>query len=458
MAIYDRWHKDQAEGDRPCKCGTGRHRLYPSAVHLKGMRWQVRWDDPASATRRQPRRNFTLLNPLPGELPDPEKHASAYDKTIQGSIVGRSYRDPNAGKVTLKAYAEQWRKTRTHGESAVANLEARLRLHVYEGEPGSGKTPRGGVAIGQHQMALLEQRPSLTAAWVAAMPGADSSRRLVIGDVSAIFQAAADDGIVGRDPTKSKSVDRPGGASSSARPYSAAEVAGMTAEMPAWFRIVPRLGAGTGMRRMEMAALGADDIVRGAAPKVRVLRQLKVIGGELRYGPVKNRKPHEVPVPPELVAAVDAHLKQFPPVTVTLPWHEPGSKLHGSAVTVRLVLSRGGGAVTRTIMEGTWAAAAGRWLAPGAARRKRSARGYGIHRLRHTFASVQLRDGVDVVRVAAWLGDTVAVVTRTYLHLMPDDHDGEQAGRAASAEFIRACALAVPQGGAKRQSRQLRAI
>lgn len=461
MAVYDRWHKDRAEGDKPCKCGTGRHRLYPSAVHMKGKRWQVRWDDPTSAARRQPRRNFTLLNPAPGELPDRNKHASAYDKEIQGSIVRNDYTDPNAGKVTLQEYAEQVRRMRVHGESAATGMESRLRNHVYPAAPGSDRTPRGGVSIGQYAMGFLERRPSLVAAWVAAMPLADGSKRLVISDVSAVFQAAAGDGIVRSDPTRSKSVDRPGASRAKALPYAAADVAGIAAEMPERFRVVPELGAGTGMREMEMAGLGADDIVRGKAPKVRVLRQVKVIGGELRFGPVKNGKPHDVPVPPELVDRLDAHMREFPPATVTLPWHEPGSKLHGEMVTVRLVLSQRGAAAAKGVMNGTWRTGVNRWLAARsrfAGRRDRSARGYGIHRLRHTFASVQLRDGVDVVRVAAWMGDTVEVVTKTYLHLMPDDHDGEQAGRSASAAFLRACAPAVPPEGRNGTSAQLEAV
>lgn len=456
MAVYDRWHKDPAPGDQPCKCRNGRGgKLYPGKEHLKGSRWQVQWEDPSAPTRKRPTKNFALRD---GD--NPNIHADAFDKLMQGKLVTKNYTDPRAGEVTLRDYAEQWRKTRTHGESARKNMEARLRLHVYEdpADPGCGRTPAGGVSIGQHSLALLDRQPSLTAAWAASIPGADSSRNLVIGDVSSVFQVAIGDRIIGADPTKSKSVDRPGRAGAKARPYAAAEVAGLAGEMPGWFRIVPELGAGTGMRMMEMAGLGADDIVRGAAPKVRVLRQVKVVGGELRFGPVKNFKPHDVPVPPALVKRLDAHMRAHPPATVTLPWHEPGSKLHGTMMTVRLVLSHQGGAVTWNVMQGTWTAAAERWAMPEAKRRERSARGLGIHRLRHTFASVQLREGTDPVRVAAWLGDTVAVVMKTYLHLMPDDRDGERAGRAASAAFLGACARNVGGGAKTKRSGQLRAV
>jgi integrase len=456
VAVYDRWHRDPGPGEQPCKCGKGRGgRLYPSADHLRGRRWQVRWRDPD--TGRQKTRLFALRDGV-----NPGLHAAAFDREIQGSIVRSDYQDPDAGNVTLQAYAEQYRRTRVHGESAAAGLESRLRCHVYPGSPGSDRTPAGGIAIGQHAIGFLARRPSLIAAWLAALPLADGSRLLVLGDVSAVFRAAMEDGAVRADPTESSAVARPSRGRSRARPYAAAEVSALAACMPPRFALVPYLGAGTGMREMEMAGLGADDIARGKAPGVRVTRQLKVIGGELRWGPVKNRKPHGVPVPAELLGLLDAHMAAFPPVAVTLPWHEPGSKLHGTMVTVRLVLSRDGRTpASRNVMDAAWRTGAGRALAAqgiGRSRKRSAARGHGIHRLRHTFASTQLRAGVDVVRVAAWLGDTVAMVTKTYLHLMPDDHDGEAAGRAAVAAFLGACAAPVEDGAAVATSGQLRAV
>ena len=450
MAVYDRWHRDGQPGEQPCEHSRGRRRLYASAVHGQGDRWQVRYRDPAG---RQRKRNFALRDP-----------ADAFDAKVQHEISTDRYTDPDAGKVTLRAYAEQWRATRVHGESAAAGLESRLRNHVYEGEPGSGKTPAGGLSIGQHAMGHLARRPSLIAAWVAAMPLAGSSKRLVIGDVSAVFTAAIEDHVVSYDPTGSSTVSKPGRSRGKAQPYAPAEVAGIAACMPERFAILPWLGAGTGMREMEMAGLGAGDIVRGKAPKVRVVRQLKIIGGELRFGPVKNRKPHDVPVPAELLELLDEHMKRFPPLAVTLPWHEPGSKLHGTPQAVRLLLSRDGRtAATRNATDAAWRTGTSRWLKAegrviGASRGRSLARGYGIHRLRHTAASAWLRSGVDVVRVAAWLGDTVTVVTQAYLHLMPGDEDGEAAGRAATAGFLGACARDVPRPEESGTTGQLRAV
>jgi len=49
-------------------------------------------------------------------------------------------------------------------------------------------------------------------------------------------------------------------------------------------------------------------------------------------------------------------------------------------------------------------------------------------------ASVWLKQRADIVAVAAWLGDTVETVYRTYAHPMPDADDR---GRKAMDEFFK---------------------
>jgi integrase len=437
VAVYDRWHKD--DGDKPCEHSRGRHRLYPSAVHGQGRRWQVQWEDPNAPGRRRLKRSFDLRDPGPGELPDRNRHASAFDKEIQGSIVRQDYADPNAGNVTFREYAETWRMTRTHSEHSAALLAARFRNHVYEDDAGGGRAPKGAVSIGQHPMSLLRQRPSLTAAWAASLKGplpAQNSRRQLIGDVSAVFAAAVEDGVIGRNPVRSSTVDVPGRGETKARPFTAAEVGAIGARLPPRLRILARLGAGMGAREMELAALGVHDVqFLGRRPRVRVERQLKRVNGQAVFAPLKNRKPHSVPLAPAVADALARHLEEFPAAEVTLPWHEPGSKLHGTMVPVRLLLSGEGGVpLTAGALQSAWRSATGRKV-----------KGMNPHRLRHTYASMQLRKGVDVVRVAAWLGDTVAVVVRTYAHLMPGDDEAD--GRAAVDDFFGLCAPDVPGEG-----------
>jgi hypothetical protein len=57
-----------------------------------------------------------------------------------------------------------------------------------------------------------------------------------------------------------------------------------------------------------------------------------------------------------------------------------------------------------------------------------------VHVLRHTAASIWLSKGADIVAVAAWRGDTVETVHRTYAHLMPDADDR---GRTAMDQFFK---------------------
>lgn len=452
MAVYDRWHKDPSEGDQPCKCRNGRGgRLYPSAAHLKGKRWQVRWDDPDSASRRQPRKNFALKD---GD--DRNIHADAYDKWIQGQLVARTYTDPRAGEVRLQDYAPTWLSTRTHSKETADEIAARLRNHLYE-DPGTpGRSPRGALSLGQHPMALLAQRPTIVAAWVVSLQGpmpAEASRRLVVANASAICAAAVADGIIARNPFDSPVVSKPGARSKKAQPFTAAEVDAIAPHLPERLRVLPRLGAGTGLREMELAALGVHDVqMLGKRPRVTVERQLKLVGGKPVFAPIKNRKPHSLPLSPTVARALSEHLAHHPAAEVELPWHEPGNKKeHGKLVTVRLILlGDEGGPLTRGALHSAWARA----TAKAAGKRSRDyVAGRNIHRLRHTYASMQLRKNVDIVRLAAWMGDTVATVVNTYAHLMPDD-EGDADGRAAVDDFFAPCAPDVPSGAGRGRSAQ----
>jgi integrase len=444
MAVYDQWHRDPQPGDKPCGCGSRRRPLYPSSRHQTGRRWQVRWYD---LEGRQRKRNFDLRVGA-----NPGLHADAFDAKVSAELDAGTYTDPAAGQVTLQAYAEEWRKSRTHGDRTAELLERMLRNHVYEGQPGSGRTPMGGVAIGQHAMGALARRPSLIQAWISALPLAESTAHQAVSNVSSVFAAAVDDGIVIRDPVRARSVRRPGRGGHKARPWPREYIEGMAGALPDRIAIVPWLGVGTGMRQGEMFGLAVDDIQwLGRDPRISVARQVKLVGGKRRFAPLKNRKPHDVPLAPSLAPRLARHLELFPAVEVTLPWHDPEDRdMHGQLVTCRLVLTHGNGrAFDRWQFNKMWRAAQERAgvtpkREPG--ERRKPARDDGCHALRHTAASNWLRAHIDVVRVAAWLGDTPGVVLSTYAHLMPDDGDDD--GRAAVDQFLGPYAPDMPPGEA----------
>jgi len=75
--------------------------------------------------------------------------------------------------------------------------------------------------------------------------------------------------------------------------------------------------------------------------------------------------------------------------------------------------------------------------------------GAGMHQLRHHFASLLLRGGVDIKRVQEWLGRHSAAFTLDiYRHLMPDDHEAS----LRQVEAISAAALRSAPDGPRRPS------
>lgn len=422
MAVYDRWHKSRPKpGGELCR----EHKMAPAAGHGTGDRWQVRWRDEDGAQRKQ---NFARKTGR-----DPELHAEAFDAKVRTQLDEGTYIDPSSGNVTFRAFAEDWRRNRTHDVVTAGRIEREFRLHVYP-------------AIGHRALRELGKRPSLTQAWISGIRLAPSSARQVLKDVSSVYIAAIDDGLIARNPVRARSVTRPAAEERKARPWTLAQVEAVAAELAARYAVLPWLGAGTGQRQGEMFGLAAGD-VDFLRRVVRVRRQVRLIGSTLCFAPVKNDKAHDVPLSAALAPVLSEHIRQYPPVAVTLPWLVPD----GDPVTVRLLVTTpDGGALSRTrFNESHWQPArerAGIVRAPKPGERRVSAREHGMHVLRHTAASSWLSAGVSVAAVAAWLGDTEKVVLETYSHLMPAD---DERGRLAMDEFFRPSAPVVPSEGAR---------
>jgi hypothetical protein len=216
MAIYDRWHKsfpklDDPElnaNDKPCKCGTAKRPLYPTAEHLIGKRWQVRYDDAEGNAKRA---NFKLK-----EGKDPALHAEAFERQVEGQVQAGTYTDPKAGRVSLETFATQWRANLTATWKTLENVDNKLGHIIDLAHEGPRKSRRqGGAAksvIGKQSMAQLARTPSAIQAWVKSLESKGLSAsyiHLIAGTLSTIFDAAIDDGVVARNPMRAKSVTLP---------------------------------------------------------------------------------------------------------------------------------------------------------------------------------------------------------------------------------------------------------
>jgi integrase len=114
-----------------------------------------------------------------------------------------------------------------------------------------------------------------------------------------------------------------------------------------------------------------------------------------RRGLPKNDKERRTPLPESVAQAVKAHMVDYPPVEVALPWEDPAST---ELVTVRLVFTtpRRNAINRATFDEKSWRPAlVSAGIVP--------ARLTGMHALRHFYASALLDAGENIKALAEYL-------------------------------------------------------
>jgi integrase len=317
-----------------------------------------------------------------------------------------AWTDPKAGKATLREYGAAWCVAQTFDETTREAVALRLRLHVYP-------------HLGDHQLAAL--RPSVVQAWARGLQQqlAPSYVRVVFANLSAILQAAVDDGAIGRNPCRAGSVKPPAPDRRKVVPWPAERVAAVAAALPDRYRAVMAVAAGLGLRQGECFGLAVDDVdfLRGV---VHVRRQVRIVGSRLVFAPPKTGKTRDAPLPESVALRLAAHLEAWPAVAISLPWREPA----GRPETARLLFTtRERTALARTYFKRhVWKPALDQAGVP-------ATRDNGMHAARHYYASALLEDGVNVRAVAEYLGHNDPGFTlRVYAHLMPSS---EAKARAA---------------------------
>lgn len=440
MAVTDRWHKTYPDPkvDHPCKCGTAKRPLYPTAEHPRpardgkpatggGKRWQVRYRDDEG---KQKSKNFTLKEGKNSEI-----HADAFDIEVNAQLNTDSYTDPNAGKVTLRAYAEEWRKGQVTDPATLIKLDGFLKNWVYSS------------SIADLEMARIAKRPSLIQAWVSWMNETleSSTVRWSHTTLSSIFISAVDDGVVSKNPCRARSIKLPIVIQDEVVPLTLTQVEAIRADLPDRYKAIVDLGAGCGLRQGELFGLAVNDIdfLRG---QVKILRQIKVLEDPdtgrnvLVFDLPKGDKVRTVPLEEGVALRLASHIKEFPPVDVALPWKTVDGKPKSVKVLFFWAGKRKPGPMDRNSFNHVWRSAR---EAAGLPNDRR----YGMHVLRHTFASASLAGGVDLKRLSVDLGHAnVGITAKIYTHLMPN---GESRVRAAinaffAGQFEDASALDVP--------------
>ena len=387
--IQDRWYKDEKQAD-------GTLKRVKTDRYGTGLRYRARYIGPDGTEKSK-------------SFPDKQKRlAEQWLNRTAADLASGQYIDPRAGRITFQQYAERWVGTLTTEDNSRAAAERRLRLHAY---PYLGTRPMGSF------------QPGHIRTWLSKLEGevpAASHRLIIYGTVSSLFNAAVDDGLLPKNPCHARSVKAPQVAPKRVAPWTMAQVRTVRANLPQHLRAIVDVGAGCGLRQGEVFGL-PEDAVDFDGGWIAVRQQLKRIRGTFVFAPPKRGKLRDVPLPSVVAHALKAHMEDFPPVEITLPWVKPDAP----PVTKRLIFTGSTGSHLRAshFDDHKWkpaVAAAG--LIPPAERGERyeSAREHGMHALRHFYASVLLDAGENIRALSQYLGHSDPGFTlRVYTHLMP---------------------------------------
>jgi integrase len=309
------------------------------------------------------------------------------------------YVDPKAGKVSFAEWAERWYRT-------TAGLKPSTR-HYYRQLLDNQVLPRfRSVALaGIDRMAVRE--------WVAALiengPGASRIRN-AHAVLSMILDSAVDANRLAVNVAAGvRGLPR--------RPehemhfLTEVQVEHLAETIDPRYRLLVLVGAYTGLRPGEILGLKVKrlNLVAGTA---RVAEALTEVDGKLTWGTPKNHERRTVPLPPPLPEELGAWLADRPHAPEDLVFTAP----RGGPVREHKLMERyfkpaavEAGLCLRTIRRGS---------------REVLVTDLRMHDLRHTAASLLIREGASIKALQKMLGHKDAVQTlNRYGHLYPDELD-----------------------------------
>ncbi|WP_405882456.1 site-specific integrase [Streptomyces sp. NBC_01136] len=391
--IQDRWYKTETTP-------AGKTGKVKSDRYGTGLRYRARYIGPDGTEKSKSFRD--------GQ----KRLAEQWLKDIEADMSSGQYVDPRAAKMTFQQYTEKWLKTLGADPNTIESMNSQLRLHAF---PHIGSRPLGSF------------KPEHIREWVAALEGSvpGSYGRIIYANVRAALSAAVDDGYLSRNPVSARSVKPPALDPRRVVPWTAGRVFGVQAAMPERYRAMVDLGAGCGMRQGEILGV-AVDAIDFDSDTLHVVQQLKLSRSKPVFALPKGGKTRDVPLPGPVADALRAHMKQFPPVEITLPW----KTVDGPKVTKRLIFTalRGSHVWRTSLNQEAWKpalVAAG--VIPEPETKEEgyaAAREHGMHALRHFYASALLDGGENIKAVSEYLGHSNAALTlRIYAHLMPSSQE-----------------------------------
>jgi integrase len=235
--------------------------------------------------------------------------------------------------------------------------------------------------------------------WVAVMHAEGISPTRIRQSYQLLHQilaSAVDCGLLERDP--SRGVKMPRIAPHEMSCLTAAEVERLADALPFEYKSLIHVLAYGGLRWGEATALRRRRCDLQAS-RLIVAESLANVNGRVIFGETKNNRVRKTPIPKFLVEELRTHLETVRAVPDALLFTAP----------------RGGPLEIANFRQRVW------WPALDAARLPRSTR---IHDMRHTCASLLIRQGVHPKAIQHHLGhSSINITMDRYGHLLPDQFD-----------------------------------
>jgi integrase len=340
--------------------------------HGRGRnRWRARWRDPAG---RQRSKSFAR-----------KVDAERFLLGVEDAKLRGAYVDPAAGRVNFGEWAERWYKT-------TAGLKPSTR-HTYR------QLLDYQILPTFEQATLVGIDTLLVREWLAALVESElSSSRIRNAHqvLSQVLATAVEANRLARNPARG--VRLPRVVRREMHFLTAAQVEQLAASMAAPFPLLVRFDAYTGLRAGELAALRVVrlDLLRG---RCEVVESATEVAGRLVWGTTKTYERRTVRLPRFLCGQLAGYLADRP--------HAPDDLVFS--------MPQGGPLREPKFAERYFKPAALAAGLPAALR---------VHDLRHTCASLLIREGASIKAVQHHLGHKSASITLDrYGHLFPEELD-----------------------------------
>ncbi|MFE7072528.1 tyrosine-type recombinase/integrase [Streptomyces sp. NPDC057620] len=333
---------------------------------------------------------------------------SALDGLAPGAVP-----EPVEANLIFRQWAADWLSRRRVKETSLEKYEIAIRVHL---------NPRWG----RHRLRSIKK--AQVEAWIQEIEDSKVANSTGEGHwkvFQMIMKDALQNGKIASNPTYE--VDGPYVGESTSYVFSQDECWAIYDTFPERYRLIPMFGFACGTRQAEAFGMCDDVIdpsrslltVRRQVLKIKETRHKRLLIDRLKTSPRLNSK--VAPTPPYLLEAVAEYLERFPPrATETVLW-EHRKKIddckRGSARAL-FWTPRGNLMCRNYFNDDLWKPAL---LKLGI--KDKDGNLPTFHDLRHTFISTCLQNGIPEHTVAAWVGDSVEELRRTYSHLLKDHAD-----------------------------------